>query len=230
MCSHHTDRKIHWDIIAVYRLKEYNYPRIMIAERPNPQEQSQAYYDLYAQINDRVLEYRLMTGEIVDAAVNFINQRALFAESDTVRRRQDAFEVTRLYRSVQRILIDIEDTGWLSGVFPPDYESGNHGFIAKTAIYLLRQQIYNWQGVGEEMSLITLYDVQASLRRQFYGIYLKQREAPNERKKSYLDMVYDTHAVVSAAINIERDFSYEPQEQQDMSYWNPFLSDVTYVK
>jgi len=176
----------------------------MTAEQSTQAERTKEYEDLYGQIYERLLEYREMTGQFVDPSVDFVNQRALFAEGDTWRRRRDAFDVTALYRSVQKLLKETEEQGQLVQQYPENYDPGSHGFIAKTAIYLLRQQIYNWQYTGQEMSLITLYDVQASLQRQFYGNYLRQLYKPSPSQSVFLAGIYDTHSVVTSAIAIDR--------------------------
>ncbi len=201
----------------------------MATEYLTPEERTQSYEDLYEQIKDRILEYRETTGEFVDPAVDFVNQRALFAEGYTWRRRRDAFDVTSLYRSVQRMISEIEEQGRISKQFPIDYEPGNHGFIAKTAVFLLRQQIFNWNGEGGEIPLITLYDVQASLQRQFYGNYLRQMTQPSPLVRIHLDGLYDTHAVVTSAIAIEHAFDFEPTQAVDVLRWGKFLGDITYV-
>ncbi|MCR4264159.1 MAG: hypothetical protein NUV98_05590 [Candidatus Roizmanbacteria bacterium] len=198
------------------------------------QELAQEYALLAGQVHERWQEYKSMTGYPIDPVdLDFVNHRVLYAEGPTWQRRRDAYDMTALYRGVPRIFEQIETEAQFTGQYPEGYEPGRHALLPRTAVCLFRRQVLHWYAGEEVGSGVTLYDVRASLQRQFYmhyANYQRSRPHPNRWHVESVPQLYQLHQVVAEAIRLDPTIDYKPAESEDFLKWGPFLANITRIE
>ena len=203
----------------------------MSPEHTMPPELQVQYDELFAQVASQIHAFRGFADTPVDPAdLDFVNHRVLYAEGPTWQRRRDAYDMTALYRCVPRIFEQIETETQFTGQYPEGYEPGRHALLPHTAVYLFRRQVLHWYAGGEAGSGVTLYDVRASLQRQFYMHYANyQRSRPHSHQwhVESVPQLYQLHRVVAAAIRLDPTIEYTPVESDDFLKWGPFLATIT---
>jgi len=181
-------------------------------------------------IESEIERFRGAQGDILleDLGYDLTLQRILYQEDMDWQRRNDAYNVTSLIRMADRELKELQDTQRELRV-PVGFDSLQHKVSPYSVICLLRQQIANWQAMGETHSNVTIYDVQAAMDRRFYVAFRGVKRKESGYTQQEVVSLFRFCELIDQAVLIDDSCDFQPKQWENVAIYDEFMQSITRI-